>query len=301
MESGAKGHSQEVGRGDRPAERPRANVYMYHLYTPARKNWAVAPGNPVETDTRRQQPSYIKQATTSVETMDYSLTPFGGSAGSHMYSTDTPRRNRRLEPIQEERTDPATRGVLGRLSEMVIGKPNHTSVAIEGDENTLIGGDSSITSQSNCNNRGRNSLSFTLDFNPSHCQVGTFITLNNHHNKQTMMTKDEHTEEIELNQIKLERSEERKPPGDLVGPKTELADTPFETPAPTSPLRPIKAEDHYLRRQLSQSHRAISEDISLLMAEGDKLWKSLKCCTTIIVIILTAILLLVILRWVLYK
>ena len=87
----------------------------------------------------------------------------------------------------------------------------------------------------------------------------------------------------------------------LVGPKTELADTPFETPAPTSPLRPIKAEDHYLRRQLSQSHRAISEDISLLMAEGDKLWKSLKCCTTIIVIILTAILLLVILRWVLYK
>ena len=233
--------------------------------------------------------------------MDYSLTPFGGSAGSHMYSTDTPRRNRRLEPIQEERTDPATRGVLGRLSEMVIGKPNHTSVAVEGDENTLIGGDSSITSQSNCNNRGRNSLSLTLDFNPSHCQVGTFITLNNHHNKQTMMTKDEHTEEIELNQIKLERSEERKPPGDLVGPKTELADTPFETPAPTSPLRPIKAEDHYLRRQLSQSHRAISEDISLLMAEGDKLWKSLKCCTTIIVIILTAILLLVILRWVLYK
>ena len=87
----------------------------------------------------------------------------------------------------------------------------------------------------------------------------------------------------------------------LVGPKTEPADTPFETPAPTSPLRPIKAEDHYLRRQLSQSHRAISEDISLLMAEGDKLWKSLKCCTTIIVIILTAILLLVILRWVLYK
>ena len=139
------------------------------------------------------------------------------------------------------------------------------------------------------------------DFNPSHCQVGTFITLNNHHNKQTMMTKDEHTEEIELNQIKLERSEERKPPGDLVGPKTEPADTPFETPAPTSPLRPIKAEDHYLRRQLSQSHRAISEDISLLMAEGDKLWKSLKCCTTIILIILTAILLLVILRWVLYE
>ena len=87
----------------------------------------------------------------------------------------------------------------------------------------------------------------------------------------------------------------------LVGPKTELVDTPFETPAPASPLRPIKAEDHYLRRQLSQSHRAISEDISLLMAEGDKLWKSLKCCTTIIVIILTAILLLVILRWVLYK
>ena len=87
----------------------------------------------------------------------------------------------------------------------------------------------------------------------------------------------------------------------LVGPKTEPADTPFETPAPASPLRPIKAEDHYLRRQLSQSHRAISEDLSLLMAEGDKLWKSLKCCTTIIVIILTAILLLVILRWVLYE
>ena len=56
--------------------------------------------------------------------MDYSLTPFGGSAGSHMYSTDSPRRNRRLEPIQEERTDPATRGVLGRLTEMVIGRPN---------------------------------------------------------------------------------------------------------------------------------------------------------------------------------
>ena len=87
----------------------------------------------------------------------------------------------------------------------------------------------------------------------------------------------------------------------LVGPKTEPADTPFETPAPTSPLRPIKAEEHYLRRQLSQSHRAITEDISLLMAEGDKYWYGLKCCTTIIVTILIAILLLVILRWVLYK
>ena len=88
----------------------------------------------------------------------------------------------------------------------------------------------------------------------------------------------------------------------LVGPKTEQnADQAFETPAPTSPLRPIKAEEHYLRRQLSQSHRAITEDISLLMAEGDKYWYGLKCCTTIIVTILIAILLLVILRWVLYK
>ena len=87
----------------------------------------------------------------------------------------------------------------------------------------------------------------------------------------------------------------------LVGPKTEPADNPFETPAPTSPLRPIKAEEHYLRRQLSQSHRAITEDISLLMAEGDKYWYGLRCCTTIIVTILIAILLLVILRWVLYK
>ena len=90
----------------------------------------------------------------------------------------------------------------------------------------------------------------------------------------------------------------------IVGPKAELTDTPFETPAPTSPLQPIKAEEHYLRRQLSQSHRAqrrIMEDLSLLMAEGDKFWYGLKCCTTIIVTILTAILLLVIIRWVLYK
>ena len=61
----------------------------------------------------------------------------------------------------------------------------------------------------------------------------------------------------------------------IVGPKTEPADQPLETPAPTSPLRPIKAEEHYLRRQLSQSHRAqrrITEDLSLLMAEGDKFW-----------------------------
>ena len=97
--------------------------------------------------------------------------------------------------------------------------------------------------------------------------------------------------------------EELKPPGDLVGPKTEpnAGGQALETPAPTSPLRPIKAEEHYLRRQLSQSHRAITEDISLLMAEGDKYWYGLKCCTTIIVTILIAILLLVILRWVLYK
>ena len=88
----------------------------------------------------------------------------------------------------------------------------------------------------------------------------------------------------------------------IVRPKTEPnADQALETPAPTSPLRPIKAEEHYLRRQLSQSHRAITEDISLLMAEGDKYWYGLKCCTTIIVTILIAILLLVILRWVLYK
>ena len=89
----------------------------------------------------------------------------------------------------------------------------------------------------------------------------------------------------------------------LVGHKTEpnAGGQALETPAPTSPLRPIKAEEHYLQRQLSQSHRAITEDISLLMAEGDKYWYGLKCCTTIIVTILIAILLLVILRWVLYK
>ena len=161
-----------------------------------------------------------------------------------------------------------------------------------------------MSSQLHCNNRGRNSVSLTLDFNPSHFQVGTFVTLNNHHNTQSMMTKDEHRDEFELHQIKSESSEELKPPGDLVGPKTEPASKPFETPAPTSPLRPIKPEEHYLRRQLSQSHRAqrrITDDLSLLMAEGDKFWYGLKCCTTIIVIILTAILLLVILRWVLYK
>ena len=240
-----------------------------------------------------------------METMDYSLTPFGGSTGNHMYHPDLPiRRNRRLEPIDEESADPATRGVLGRLSEMVLGKPNPTPVAIEGDGNLHIGGDNTVSSQSHCNNRGRNSLSLTLDFNPSHFQVGTFITLNNHHNTQTIMTKDEHNEEFDLERIKQESSEELEPPGDLVGPKTEPASKPFETPAPTSPLRPIKPEEHYLRRQLSHSLRAqrrITEDLSLLMAEGDKLWKSLKCCTTIIVIILTAILLLVILRWVLYK
>ena len=53
----------------------------------------------------------------------------------------------------------------------------------------------------------------------------------------------------------------------VVGPRAEPTDTPFETPAPTSPLRPIKAEEHYLRRQLSQSHRAqqrITDDLSLL-------------------------------------
>ena len=301
MESGAKGHSQEVGRGDRPAGRPGTNVYMYHLYPPGRKNRAVAPGNPVETDTRRQQPSNTKQRETSVETMDYSLTPFGGSAGSHMYGTDSPRR--RLEPIEEERSDPLTRGILGRVIGMIAGKPNHTPVAVEGDENILIGGDNNVSSQSHCNNRGRNSVSLTLDFNPSHFQVGTFVTLNNHHNTQSMMTKNEHRDEIELHQIKLESSEELKPPGDLVGPKTEpnAGGQALETPAPTSPLRPIKAEEHYLRRQLSQSHRAITEDISLLMAEGDKYWYGLKCCTTIIVTILIAILLLVILRWVLYK
>ena len=90
----------------------------------------------------------------------------------------------------------------------------------------------------------------------------------------------------------------------LVGSEAEPTDTPIGAPAPTSPQRPIKAEEHYLRRQLSQSHRAqrrITDDLSLLMAEGDKFWYGLKCCTTIIVTILTAILLLVILRWVLYK
>ena len=90
----------------------------------------------------------------------------------------------------------------------------------------------------------------------------------------------------------------------LVGSQAKPTDTPIGTPAPTSPQRPIKAEEHYLRRQLSQSHRAqrrITDDLSLLMAEGDKFWYGLKCCTTIIVTILTAILLLVILRWVLYK
>ena len=149
-----------------------------------------------------------------METMDYSLTPFGGSAGNHIHCPDHPiRRNRRLETIDEESTDPTTRGVLGRLTEMVMGKPNHTPVAIEGDGNIHIGGDNTISSQSHCNNRGRNSLSFTLDFQPSHCQVGTFITLNNHHNNQTMMTKDEHKEEFELNAIKQESSEELIPPG----------------------------------------------------------------------------------------
>ena len=90
----------------------------------------------------------------------------------------------------------------------------------------------------------------------------------------------------------------------VVGPKTEPASKPFETPAPTSPLRPIKPEEHYLRRQLSQSLRAqrrITEDLSLLMAEGDKYWWQVKCCSTIIVTILIAVLLLVIIRWVLYK
>ena len=240
-----------------------------------------------------------------METMDYSLTPFGGSTGNHMYHPDLPiRRNRRLEPIDEESADPATRGVLGRLSEMVLGKPNPTPVAIEGDGNLHIGGDNTVSSQSHCNNRGRNSLSLTLDFNPSHFQVGTFITLNNHHNTQTIMTKDEHNEEFDLERIKQESSEELEPPGDLVGPKTEPASKPFETPAPTSPLRPIKPEEHYLRRQLSHSLRAqrrITEDLSLLMAEGDKYWWQVKCCSTIIVTILIAVLLIVIIRWVLYK
>ena len=93
-------------------------------------------------------------------------------------------------------------------------------------------------------------MSLTLDFNPSHCQVGTFITLNNHHNKQTMMTKDEHKEEIELNQIKLESSEELKPPGDLVGPKTEPADTPFIELLPLTKLRynvMITYKDNHMR------------------------------------------------------
>ena len=90
----------------------------------------------------------------------------------------------------------------------------------------------------------------------------------------------------------------------VVGPEAEPTETPIGTPAPTSPHRPIKPEEHYLRRQLSQSQRTqrrITDDLSLLMAEGDKFWYGLKCCTTIIVTILTAILLLVILRWVLYK
>ena len=91
---------------------------------------------------------------------------------------------------------------------------------------------------------------------------------------------------------------------DVVGSQAKPTDTPIGAPAPTSPQRPIKAEEHYLRRELSQSYRAqrrITDDLSLLMAEGDKFWYGLKCCTTIIVTILTAILLLVILRWVLYK
>ena len=86
----------------------------------------------------------------------------------------------------------------------------------------------------------------------------------------------------------------------LVGHETEPTD-PAGTPAPTPLPQP---EEYYLRRQLSQSQRAqrrITDDLSLLMAEGDKFWYGLKCCTTIIVTILTAILLLVILRWVLYK
>ena len=96
----------------------------------------------------------------------------------------------------------------------------------------------------------------------------------------------------------------QKQSSDIVGSEAKPTDTPIGAPAPTSPQRPIKAEEHYLRRQLSQSHRAqrrITDDLSLLMAEGDKFWYGLKCCTTIIVTILTAILLLVILRWVLYK
>ena len=80
--------------------------------------------------------------------MDYSLTPFGGNAGNHIHCPDLPlRRNRRLEPIDEESTDPATKGILGRLSEMVMGKPNQTPVAIEGDGNIHIGGDNTISSQ----------------------------------------------------------------------------------------------------------------------------------------------------------
>ena len=89
-----------------------------------------------------------------------------------------------------------------------------------------------------------------------------------------------------------------------MGHEAEPTETLIGTPAPTSPHQPIKPEEHYLRRQLSQSQRAqhrITDDLSLLMAEGDKFWYGLKCCTTIIVTILTAILLLVILRWVLYK
>ena len=63
--------------------------------------------------------------------------------------------------------------------------------------------------------------------------------------------------------------------GKLVGHETETTDTPAGTPAPTPPPRPIKPEEHYLRRQLSQSQRAqrrITDDLSLLMAEGDKFW-----------------------------
>ena len=55
---------------------------------------------------------------------------------------------------------------------------------------------------------------------------------------------------------------------------------------------------------MSQSQRAqrrITDDLSILLAEGDKIWYGMKCCTTIIVAFLVTILVIIVPRWILYK